>query len=483
MKRPLKLPAQRDERQPERGQAIVLFALLLVVVLGAAGILVDGGMAWANRRQAQAAADFAALAAAKAIVDGGSQCNASGLALAQAAADQVAALNGFDSVTVQYPATSSSHTGCSYVRVAVSRSMSTTFSRVVGQTTWTAQASAVASLMTIQAASVANCTFCSLNGTDDNHTLLVQLGSTLIVDGDIYVNSSNGLKADDPNSAVKLKDWYVGGDGFDIFGAGGRIEAERIFTVGGWETHDGGIALARTADCPASQRPDPLAYATLNPPITSNVCIHQPALSDPLANFPVPNPADYPAQSTKKAKYSNNATYTLLPGVYTEGIEISGNAIVIMTPGMYYMAGGGFSVKGNASVTATGVTVYSGSESGKKGKAGDIEIETKGTVVFSPPTSGAFAGMTLYMERTSDKGVILEPNSTVQCATANGCIGGLSGTIYAGHSDSVVSVKAAGTANLQVLSGRLLVTNGSTARFTHDATGFASASTSINLVE
>ena len=57
---------------------------------------------------------------------------------------------------------------------------------------------------------------------------------TLIVDGEIYVNSSNGNDPSDPNSPVKLKDWHVGGDGFDIFGTGGRIEADYINTVGGW---------------------------------------------------------------------------------------------------------------------------------------------------------------------------------------------------------------------------------------------------------
>ena len=43
-------------------------------------------------------------------------------------------------------------------------------------------------------------------------------------------------------------------------------------------------------------------------------------------------------------------------------------------------------------------------------------------------------------------------------------------------------VKAAGTANLQVLSGRLLVQNGSTAHFTYNSAGFAAASTTIQLV-
>ena len=477
------------EREEQRGQTLVLFALLLVVILGGAGLLVDGGMAWANRRQAQAAADLAALAAARAIADGGFQCNATGLASAQAAATTVASFNGFSNVTVEYPTASGNHTGCSYVRVTVSRSMATTFSRVMGQDTWTPQATAVGAAMQVLGAAAANCTFCSLNTTNKNHTLLVQLGSTLIVDGDIYVNSSNGNDPDDPNSPIKLKDWYVGGDGFDIFGVGGRITAERIFVVGGWETHDNGIAVAQQADCPAAQRPDPLAYATLNPPLHSNVCIHQPTLSDPLANFPMPSYSDYPVRSTRKASYAGTSTYTIEPGIYIKGISISGNAIVYMNPGVYYMAGGPFDVKANATVIGSGVTIFAGSESGKSGRAEDIDIDTTGQVVLTPPTSGVYAGLTMFMERTSDEDITIDPNNTAQCATTaaagqpQGCIGGISGTIYAPNNDSLVTVKAAGTANLQIISGRLLVNNGSTARFTFNSGGFAGGSTIIELAE
>jgi len=48
------------------GQTIVLFALSLLAIVAMAGLLIDGGMAWANQRQAQAAADTAALAGGEA---------------------------------------------------------------------------------------------------------------------------------------------------------------------------------------------------------------------------------------------------------------------------------------------------------------------------------------------------------------------------------------------------------------------------------
>ena len=468
----------RTERGDQRGQALVMFIVVFFALVAMAGLLIDGGVAWVNRREAQTAADLAVLSAAKAVTDAKGTCDAAGQALASSAAQESAGLNGFSSVSVSYPASGTNgHDGCSYVKVTVTRPMSTTFSAILGQSTWQASASAVAKI-TVTTLGGVKCNFCSLNATNKNHTLLVQLGSTLIVDGEIYVNSSNGNTSSDPNSPVKLKDWYVGGDGFDIFGTGGRIEADYINVVGGWETHDDNIAIAHNAKCPASQRPDPLAYPTLTPPIVSNVCIHQPVLPDPLAAFPLPVSSDYPTRSTKLIRYASALTYVIEPGLYIGGIEIAGSAHVIMNPGVYYLAGGGLDVSGNASVTGVGVMIYSGASSGKKGAAGPVDIETNGSVVLSPMTSGIYSGMTVFLDRASSQVISIKPSNAVQCATVapvgepQGCIGGISGTLYAPHQDATVIVKAAGTANLQVIAGKMLIQNGSTARFTYKS-GFA----------
>ncbi len=53
----------------ERGQVLVLMAVALVGLLGFAALAIDGGMIYADRRQAQNAADAASLAAALAIVN------------------------------------------------------------------------------------------------------------------------------------------------------------------------------------------------------------------------------------------------------------------------------------------------------------------------------------------------------------------------------------------------------------------------------
>ena len=103
----MRAPDTTRPSEGQRGQALVLFALLLVAIIGVAGMLMDGGLAWANRRAAQSAADFAALAAAQAIADAGMPCNSTGLAIGQAAANKVSQMNGFPTVTIQYPRTSS----------------------------------------------------------------------------------------------------------------------------------------------------------------------------------------------------------------------------------------------------------------------------------------------------------------------------------------------------------------------------------------
>jgi hypothetical protein len=56
-------------RQPQRGQALALFALAITVVMAAAGLVVDGGMAFINRRDTQNAADLGAMAGTRIIAD------------------------------------------------------------------------------------------------------------------------------------------------------------------------------------------------------------------------------------------------------------------------------------------------------------------------------------------------------------------------------------------------------------------------------
>ena len=57
-------------RAAPRGQMLVVFAVLLVVLLGFAGVAIDVGRVTAERRHVQAAADAGALAACRALIAG-----------------------------------------------------------------------------------------------------------------------------------------------------------------------------------------------------------------------------------------------------------------------------------------------------------------------------------------------------------------------------------------------------------------------------
>jgi Flp pilus assembly protein TadG len=381
----------RHDRSGERGQVIVLFILAMVTMIAMAGLLVDGGLAWANRRQAQAAADTAALAAAQAIVSGSNDATA---------ARTVAGANGFgagtdchghalpdNGVTVNRPPADGAHAhDANYVEVITTRRMQTSFAAVVGQGCWMVSARAVSS---IGSQSVAQCSFCSLNRTSQNHTLVLKTGATLRVDGDIYVNSTNGgTSASDCDDAKELKSWFVCGDGFDIFGTGGSITARTISVAGGWETHDANpvkaTSLATTSSgAPCLLHPDPPSQTA--PWLPSDVCIHMPQITDPLndpANpggiVPVPPVVGAPVSSANGCPAGatiptgtvsvpstltiNSGNPSICPGTYYGGISIGGSANVTMMPGVYYMAGGGFRVSSSASVNGTaGVMIYNAS--------------------------------------------------------------------------------------------------------------------------
>ncbi len=71
----------QENSQPERGQSIVIFAILMIVFLALAALVIDGGFSLAKRREAQNAADAGALAGAEALCGGGTQAEAQAQAL------------------------------------------------------------------------------------------------------------------------------------------------------------------------------------------------------------------------------------------------------------------------------------------------------------------------------------------------------------------------------------------------------------------
>ncbi len=117
-----------EKASQERGQVLMLAAVMLTGLLGLLALVIDGAAYYVERRSAQNAADHAAQAAAYELIYGGS------VADAQAAAWENAAGNGFDNdgitntVTVSIPPISGEHIGDgSYAEVVIQRTPTTFF--------------------------------------------------------------------------------------------------------------------------------------------------------------------------------------------------------------------------------------------------------------------------------------------------------------------------------------------------------------------
>ena len=126
-------------RGREHGQIIAIFALALVALIAMVGLVLDGGSAFAQRRDEQTAADLAALAGANDYL-----LNADST-LARTRARAVAAANGYThgvkGVTVTVSITTIEG---AEVTVNISAPHRNNFASVVGMPTWTVATTATA---------------------------------------------------------------------------------------------------------------------------------------------------------------------------------------------------------------------------------------------------------------------------------------------------------------------------------------------------
>jgi Flp pilus assembly protein TadG len=136
----------RSGADREHGQILVIFALGLVVMIGMVGLVLDGGGAFAQRRDQQNAADLAALAGANAYLNTPGNV-ATRTAAAQAAALASASGNGYtdgvNDAVVPTPTVTLLQSGAS-VGVNITDVHVNSFARVLGATEWDVSVTATA---------------------------------------------------------------------------------------------------------------------------------------------------------------------------------------------------------------------------------------------------------------------------------------------------------------------------------------------------
>ncbi len=387
----------------DRGSAITMFAVFLMVGAGFAAIVIDGGYLYSLKNKLQTTADAATLAAVAQLPD---EDAVEDTALEYAAKNMPASEHGDvldddDVVVGNWDVNTRTFTPeddlINAVRVVTRRSQANgnaagLFSaRILGFNQVDMETTAIA-----RAGSFFP--YCVLALEPDDQKAVDTGNGTITANGcDVQVNSNNSNQAIAGNPQ-------------------GDLIADSICV-------NGAVSPGPTLS------PDP-----------ETGC---PVVPDPLASLSGPTDldCDYNAVSF------NGGTHTLAPGVYCDGIQAAGGATVNFEPGDYVIKDGPLLATGNSSFSGDGVSFYLTGD-------GIVDLRGVGTASFSAPTSGPMAGIVFYADRNQSEG------------TDHYIRGGagidVEGTIYFPTTDLIFSGNATGGSNAAytIFIGRQLKYNG-----------------------
>lgn len=178
-----------------------------------------------------------------------------------------------------------------------------------------------------------------------------------------------------------------------------------IYDYGNLQTNNGDSVTATTF----------LYYGSWSPNNCNNSCVwtlgnsqSQPthtntAQSDPLASL---TPPTKPANSITAGNTTPSTGATLQPGYYPNGVNLNSNVSVTLSPGVYYM-NGSINVNSGATLTGNGVTLYFTS--------GSLQLNSGSTAKLSAPatsTNGGNANMLVWNSRSNGSGMSIDTGSS-----------------------------------------------------------------------
>ena len=357
----------------ESGQAIVLIALVIVGLIAITGLVVDGGTAFANRRQTQNAADSAALAASLAKARGTGY---------QSAALESARQNGYtndgtnDEVHVYNPPVNGPYAGNrEYIQVVITSHSRTYFGPVIGIRQITNTAEAVVRTKPAEWSQIMNgFAVISLAPTSDcqnNKAFWVHGEATLdIQGGGIWINSRHSTCAflQQGNGSVAFED----NSPFIIVG-GASIQKPQLIKRQipglGWMQREEGASIPFI-----------------------------PTVGATPVSYPPPFVLPKPGCGRKMAEVSENKT-TMTPGNWDEDFPPDG--VTTLEPGVYCI-NGDFRVNSGQTLKGTGVVLYV--------EHGSVHFNGGATIQLEAPNGGPFQGLLMYLPMENDNRVVLNGN-------------------------------------------------------------------------
>ena len=197
-----------------------------------------------------------------------------------------------------------------------------------------------------------------------------------------------------------------------------RTNYPGALSVGGTSslTSSCGVYVNSSNSCAISTNGNGAVLSAPEYDVVGNACTQNPLTptanagvtpaSDPLAALPTPASAPYTCDHI--GTYSPHADTDLYPGVYCGGIHVP-NATYTFHAGTYILVGGGLSTQSaNSHIASTGgVTFYNTFGTTTNSTAypySGIQIGATSTVSLTAPTSGTYAGVLFFDDRSSPVG-------------------------------------------------------------------------------
>lgn len=397
------------------GSYVVISALLMPALVGAAGLGTEVGWWFYKHKNMQSAADSGAVSAATAGSNLAAEANAVTATYGYA--------NGVNNVTltVNEPPTTGNYTSNPQaVEVIIQQPQQRLLSSLFGTDPV---------LITARAVALAN------TGT----------GCVLALDASaspaVSVGGSNQLN-------------LIGCNLYSNSGAGSSLNVSGTATVSANQVDAaGGIS------------------GTSNISATNGIRAHTRPVADPYAN--VTPPTEPSCSNGKITVNANGKTTSLSPGCYSGSITVNAGATLNLSPGIYYLDGASLNVAGNATITGSGVTlVFTGSGS----NWGTASIGSNAIVNLTAPTSGSMQGIVMYGDRKMPVGTAFNltgggtqnfggavylPSANLSFSGGNGastsCTKIISDTVtFTGTSNIQVNCAALGTATIGIITAQLV---------------------------
>ena len=404
-------PPAAGRRRSERGQVLLVFALMATLLVGFCGLALDAAVSHYDQRSLQETADAAALAGSYRIFAGSTEAAATVVAT-QVATDDGCTVAANCTLGIVYQDSTHTTTATAanvyFVVANLSTPHTNQFIKVLNQvSTNTVAASATAQVyLTLRGGEPAlGCGLCLLQ-TGNNVLVGTHSGVTITVtSGDLDVNGAVSLSS----------------SGSSILVPSGKFNVSGTYSPGSW---------------------------TVNPAATTGTT----PISDPLSYLLAPSSTGLVAQGNNV----NATNTTVSPGIYG---KINTSGTVTFSAGTYIFVGNGSGISNSSAgtiLTGSNVLLYftcgtyptpAACASGGANGAG-INASQSLTLNLSAATTGQFENLLIYYDR----------NNTTSINFTQNVSGTDTGGVYAAMSQIIITNSTTFTLGAPIVAGSLNIT-------------------------